>query len=408
MPDLPRPSWEMLQGEPCWTIDWREWFRVGLKYWTPDAGGEMRGFHVVFRIRINVSGTLVFWDDDGSIIRRNGQVVHEDRSAHPAQRNEMIVQAGDRLEIAQWQFWGAWLWGGRIVPAAVDGRAVGSELDSFLPVIGERLARPNGPSLKMYCSGNSPIRTIVSLYSMIINGYSPEEVLLFGDYQWSERSRSLFDALLPFARVVPTSGVLQRIEDLGGQPLAERAQRYWWVMKTCVTVLHTPLEFCLMDDDLFVLETVSEALGAFQEHDLVFAPDMDHSTAYIDTWVPGAPEARPLPTGRFNGGLFWMRNGRDLQQLAACMLQTEAELERPLFWDQGFVATQFVDCPVAELSARRFFFPVFDGLPGGILGYDYAANPCGFVSIHFGGLVEKPSDAACLALAPEILGRCLP
>jgi hypothetical protein len=46
---------------------------------------------------------------------------------------------------------------------------------------------------------------------------------------------------------------------------------------------------------------------------------------------------------------------------------------------------------------------LLDGLPGGILGYDYRNNPCGFRAIHFGGLPEKPSDAVALVLADDIL-----
>ena len=69
------------------------------------------------------------------------------------------------------------------------------------------------------------------------------------------------------------------------------------------------------------------------------------------------------------------------------------------------MACQYADDSVRELPAVRYFYPYFDGLPGGLLNYDYALNPCGFVSIHFGGLAEKPSDQAALILAPEILER---
>jgi hypothetical protein len=40
-----------------------------------------------------------------------------------------------------------------------------------------------------------------------------------------------------------------------------------------------------------------------------------------------------------------------------------------------------------------------------MLGYDYAANPCGFASVHFGGLAEKPTDSVARLLAADILGR---
>jgi len=59
------------------------------------------------------------------------------------------------------------------------------------------------------------------------------------------------------------------------------------------------------------------------------------------------------------------------------------------------------------LLTQRYFYPFFDGLPGGMSGYDYARNPCGFASVHFGGLAEKPSDAASRMLAPQVLSRNL-
>jgi hypothetical protein len=45
---------------------------------------------------------------------------------------------------------------------------------------------------------------------------------------------------------------------------------------------------------------------------------------------------------------------------------------------------------------------LFDGIPMGIEGYDYANNPSGFVSIHFAG-ENKPSDELALALIHDLL-----
>ncbi len=99
-----------LDGRPTLAIDWRTFFAEGV----PSPGwhlpGEMKEFHLVFRMRAERSGTLVFHDDDGSIIRRNGVIVHEDREVHPMQRHELPVRAGDTLEIAQWQFHADWVW----------------------------------------------------------------------------------------------------------------------------------------------------------------------------------------------------------------------------------------------------------------------------------------------------------
>ena len=70
------------------------------------------------------------------------------------------------------------------------------------------------------------------------------------------------------------------------------------------------------------------------------------------------------------------------------------------------IALLFAKSRVIELPTQRYFYPLFDGMPGGFLEYDYRENPCGFASIHFGGMNDhKPDDRAMLYLAPAILGR---
>jgi len=54
----------------------------------------------------------------------------------------------------------------------------------------------------------------------------------------------------------------------------------WWVMKTCAAFFSDPREFCMMDDDVFVLDSVVVALGAFATADLVCQADLDHGDAY--------------------------------------------------------------------------------------------------------------------------------
>ncbi len=386
-------------------IDWREWFRGGLRFWAPHLGGEMRGFHVVFRLRINGSGTLIFWDDDGSIICRNGAIIHADRTSHPPARSEICVRAGEVLEVAQWQYHGGWTWGARLAPTDQSAQSSVDLLKPYLRVVQDRLKNPNGSPLKMYFSGQTPIRTVVSLYSMILNGYRPSQVLIFGEYQWFEPSRQLFSALLPFAQIVSTESVLDGIGRLGRAELRELARQNWFVMKTCVSLLYPPEEFCLMDDDIFILENVTDALHAFQQHNLVFAPDVDYSDAYLATWGSHNQCRAPLRTGTLNTGLYWLRNALDPRMLAAQILRVPLNRMPGWQWEQGFMATQFAYESVFQLPSQRYFYPYCDGLPGGMLGYDYAHNPCGFVSIHFGGLAEKPSDQVAHVLAPEILGR---
>src|SRR5579871_3007024 len=110
MPYLPPAYWRTVgrkpHDHPIYSIDWRDFFSP-----RPYGSGEMRGFHVVFRVRVTAGGKLLFWDDDGSIIRRDGRVIHEDRAAHGMVKHEIPVEKGDLLEIAQWQNNGDWQWG---------------------------------------------------------------------------------------------------------------------------------------------------------------------------------------------------------------------------------------------------------------------------------------------------------
>jgi hypothetical protein len=397
MPFLPQPAWESIQGEICWAIDWCELFRRGVGVWDPSVTGEMRGFHVVFRVKIAASGPLIFWDDDGSIIRRRGVVIHEDVSAHPPRRSTVEVEAGDVLEVAHWQWMGEWIWAARFETEQPPGSALLPYRDTVL----DRLRSADGPPLKLYTDGRHPVRAALAVYSLVLNGYRPAEVILFGDYQWSDHSRHVFRDTLPFATIVPYGVVSERVRTLAGMRLVHLARHYWWVMKALVALLMPPAEFCLMDDDVFILGSVADALEHFQRHDLVYAPDTDHGAAYRTTW--GWLQRGPCPShGMFNAGLYWMRNTLDPRTVAVAALRVHPRHIQHWVWEQGLISTLFAR-NAFQLPTQRYFYPLFDGLPGGPLGYDYALNPCGFASIHFGGLTPKPGDEATALLAPEIL-----
>ena len=148
MPSTPRPHLDVLDGELCWTIDWRDFFRSGLKLSDPYSAGDMRGFHVVFHLRMLRGGVLRFWDDDGSIIRRNDSVVHEDRSAHPRRSNHLEVEAGEVLEIAQWQAGWDWLFSAQVEDSeASPGLGPRDVLAPYRDLVLRRLASPDGPPL---------------------------------------------------------------------------------------------------------------------------------------------------------------------------------------------------------------------------------------------------------------------
>jgi hypothetical protein len=410
MPSVPEPRWRVVEDEACWTIDWREWFKSGLGLGHTHFGGEMRGFHVVFRLRARRTGKLVFWDDDGSVIRRRGEVVHQDPDSHVPSRHEIEVTRGEELEVAQWQHHGDWLWGARVaVETASQHGSPESALAHYLGPVERRLRSPSGPPLKMYTSGLHPARAVACLYSLILNGYAPSKVLLYGDYQWSARARELFAACLPFAEVVQTERVSARLLSVGGHRLSQAALNHWYVMKALVALLLPPAEFCLIDDDIFILENMDDALEAFREHELVYIPDTDHGPEYLRRWgwIHGRTRG-PLPTARFNAGLYLMRRDFDPRAVAAQALRVRARDCPPHFWEQGYLANLFALKRTFQLPAQRYFYPLLDGLPGGPIGYDYAQNPCGFASVHFGGLSVKPSDAVTLQLLPQLLERAAP
>lgn len=277
LPVPPQLSLHRVEGEPCWFINWCALFGAGLRRHDGQAPGEMRSFHVVFHLQVHVSGVLAFWSDDGCIIRRRGTVVHADRATHPLMRESVIVDAGDILEVAQWQNYGEWQWGAWLIPSA-------EVLLPYLEAARTQLRNPNGPPLKVYFGDTSPLRAIVAIYSMILNGYQPSRVFVFGDYQWSAATQRIVTTLLPFAEIVATKDVLRSLTK-GGQPqLAELALNCWGVMKLATSLLYPPQEFCYMDDDVFVLDTVNDALAAFRLNALVFSPDADYGADYVAIW----------------------------------------------------------------------------------------------------------------------------
>jgi hypothetical protein len=395
------PPWHEadVDGRACIAIDWRDTFARVVR--TSRGGGEMKEFHVVFRLRAERSGTLVFYDDDGSIIRRDGTIVHEDREVHTMTRHELRVQAGDRLEVAQFQYHGGWHWAGRIERQEVSLDDDVALFAPFRPAVTRALRRPNGPALKIYTNANHRVRTALAVHSLILNGYRPDRVLVYGDYQWDEPRRRAIEALLPFAEIVPVEGVLDATRALEPR-IVPTALGCWAAMKICVCLFHPPLEYALVDDDVFVLDRMDEALRRFSQHDVVYAPDADYSGMYRAMWRYNDAD---LKTGNINTGIHFLRNTKDRRAQAARMTTSSPDGTPTGLWEQGFIATEFANDRTSCLPTQRYFYPLFDGLPGGYLGYDWLRNPCGFVTVHFGGLHDKPTDDDARPLVRDILGR---
>ena len=159
-----------------------------------------------------------FWSVGPSVTRAAAWPAVQSRAAHPPEPATVDVEAGDLLEIAQWQRTGEWLWGARLAeqerPVA---HAAADVVALYLPRVQERLRHPAGPPLKMFTHGQAPLRAVAALYGMILRGYAPRSVHVLGEHQWSPRARRLLEAALPFAEIVPTADVLGRAAALGGQ-----------------------------------------------------------------------------------------------------------------------------------------------------------------------------------------------
>jgi hypothetical protein len=239
---------------------------------------------------------------------------------------------------------------------------------------------------------------------MVLNGYT-NGVRLFGEGQWPQPSHDLFRELLPFAHVVSRNGALHHIRNFGGHGLVELSQKHWFVMKTFVALAIPPVESCLMDDGVFILDHLTDALEQFHHCDLVYTPDQDLGDGYVNTWRSLLRRSGSIATNRLTQDSTGSGTYPRLEQSRTPRFEPALPRGYHFLWEQELIAVAYANQPTCELLNQRYLFPLFDGLPGGLLGYDYAVNPCGFVSIHYGGLAEKPSDEVALQLFGAIVGR---
>lgn len=382
------------------TLDWGELFRGGDRYL-----GNMRQFGVVFRIRVNATGKLMFKSESCCAIKRGNACLF---AGVPYSGVSVDAIAGDLLDIAVAHGDQSWVWGAKIEPVASGGADL---VSTYLPLVQARLRQPNGPPIKIFTDARHPIRTVIAIYSMILNGYSPSKVYIYGDHQWGSSVRYQLALFLPFATCVPSSRIYQQISQLASSRLIDAAKNFPMVMKACITLLCDPVDlFCMMDDDIFVLRTVADAQALFEQNDFVFARDIDNAATYRPIWGDIFGDISLTRTSRQNGSLCWMRMRKDRKAISDVMVRGLSKLEglpttwSAWSWEQGLVAYLFAKDLCAELPAQSYWYPYFNGLPGGMLGYDYANNPCGFTTIHFGGDVPKPDDNDALQLMPQILG----
>ncbi len=409
MSTVPRSCLEFIHDRWCWIINWSDFFRFDMAHGF--AARYMNGFQVLFRIKMKYTGVFLALDDGDTVMRQNGRVLRGSSDTPPPARFTIEVKAGDELEIAQWnREEKEWLWGGLYLSSEQQNAAVAPQpadlLMPYLERVQDRLRHPNGPPLKVFTNGRVPARVIVGVYSLILNGYVPSAIYLFGDHQWRRSERELQKKFLPFAQIVSVGQIIKQIRPVAEPELIERSIKHWFVMKTLVALLYPPDEFCFIDDDVFILGRLDDALAAFQTHDLVFSVNYDHSDEYASTWKHLAEAQSCSPLGKFNAGLYWLRNTKDPRVLAAQMQEVDPATTTPQNWEQGFIAVAYADEHSVALPLSRYYAPAMNGLAGGMFGYDYLHNPCKFASIHFLGVAkpDKPSDGETLLyLAPQLL-----
>jgi hypothetical protein len=376
-------------------MDWGELFRGGPKFL-----GTMPGFCVAFQVRANAGGRLCFISAGRCTIRRGTEYAFD---GVPDPEGGIEVIAGEIVCIQVSHGPSGWTWGARIDATSNPGQDL---LKIHLPRVRERLEKPTGPPLKLFTDARNPIRTVISVYSMILNGYSPSAMMLFGDYQWKPFARSLLQQFFPFATVVSLAEIRDQVARVGSPDLVDAGMSHWYLMKSCVSLLCGPAEFCMMDDDLFILESLAGPQALSGTHDLVFVPEVDNEKLYGSIWGDEFPQTPLTRTARINTALYWLRMRKDRRRTADAMVRGLGKLDQKWAWEQGFYAHLFAADAVHELPGEAFWYPYFRGLPGGMMGYDYANNPCGFSMVHFGGDVPKPVDSEALQLMPQILG-CL-
>ena len=404
MPFLPSWRFHVFDGIECDALDWGDFFRADLQVNGRPTAAQMRGFHVVFRLRVQQTGRLVFFDTDGCIIRRNGEIVHEDRDRHPIRQHELEVRLGDRLEVAHWQSEGRWIWGARCERTRYSIDELLQGVEPYRQRIEEALTRPDGPALKVFTNGVEPVRCVLSIYSLVLNGYRPAGIQVFGEHQWDAWSTRVLRKLLPFADIVSLGRVEQTLDALN-PALMPLTRRIWGAMKVSIGLFFPPYEYCFLDDDVFVLDRMDDALRLWDDHDLVYAPDHLTAFRYGRIRYPKRPD-RPEPLPRnLSSGIYLLRNNGDLRAQSERVINTPVDNHPSWYWEQGFFAWEFAYGSTTPLPDQRYFVPRFDGLPGGFYGYDWRANPCDFACVHFGATGWKPGDEEAGMLFHDILGR---
>lgn len=364
--------------------------------------------HVIMRIRLRRTGDLVLRTSSACVIRHAGRVVAEQRRSHALAADPIVLNLvdGDVLDIALWCGKDGW-------SLAVDAAPISPDipsLDVYLPAVLRRLESPDGPPLVLTTDGLMPNRLALAVYSLILNGFAPSAVEIYGEHRWPELQRQRINELLPFARIVPTTQFRQRVRDSAG-PTLDRPLDEDVVFDTAVLLLGGGPEACCITDDLVVLEPLTGALKQFRGADLVGCTTT--TPADLQPWIDLLDFDEPSAAAHLAFDLFFRRATADpadllLDLVSLTPYEAQEAANDPArmdisTWQRSAIAFCFSDAAIASLPTGTLPDPA-DTPPGGPFGYDLTTNPDRRIALRFG---RTNSLIACDVLIPAVADAVL-
>jgi SAM-dependent methyltransferase len=279
-----------------------------------------------------------------------------------------------------------------------------------------RIAIPNGPPVAVYCDGNSPVRAAIAIYSLILNGYGPEKVALFGEHRWSEETKAFLQASLSFAEFPATESLRSAVRRAGGETLEGMIGGNDFGLRAAMALFVSNEEMCILEDDVVVLDGLDEGVNRLRTHDLVFAPAIDKGRQFRKRWPTARKLPRPLATADFGGGLYWLRPvthpGLIAQQILRLSMPSGGNPDRD--WLNGLIALAYARHDIWKLpeqlhintaSALEATPKQLVQLRQTILSYDFQRNPSRLGSVCLAPPLQPLSDGEALAVAPFLFVR---
>jgi hypothetical protein len=279
-----------------------------------------------------------------------------------------------------------------------------------------RMVIPNGPTVAVYSDGTSPVRTAIAIYSLVLNGYAPHSVKVFGEHRWSEGTKAFFQASLPFAEIPATEELRSAIRRAGDKALERMIAENDFGLRAAMALFVSNDEMCILEDDVVIIDGLDEGVNRLRTHDLVYAPANDKGRQFRMRW----PTVRKLPTALiaadFGGGLYWLRPTSHPALIAEYILQLAVPSggEPDSDWLNGLIALSYARYDVWKLpehlhtNAATVSGDTHEQqaqLREKLLSYDYQHNPMRLCSICLDSPLRPLSDREALALVPSLFAR---